>query len=132
MSSRHFIYSTLTADQLYTDWTVPPKGGVAVAKRQVLVKGGANVADRNKATPRGVCTEVSAEEMASLQSNSTYLVHRKNGFITEREEKVDPEVAVAADMAQKDKSAPLSPESTEFEEAGGAKPKKKDQDADLD
>ena len=40
MASRYFIYSTLTADQLYTAWTTPPKGGMAAIKHQVRVKGG--------------------------------------------------------------------------------------------
>ena len=124
MASKYFIYSTLTADQKYTAWTTPEKGGIPAVRRQVLIRGGTNVANKFLVTPRGVCTEVSEEDYGLLQQDHTFLLHKKNGFITVREEKVDPEVAVAADMEQKDASAPLTPESTEFEEQGGAPPKK--------
>ena len=124
MASRYFIYSTLTADQLYTAWTTPPKGGMAAIKHQVRVKGGANVANNHKVTPRGVRTEVTREDMEILKDLHVFQQHMKNGFITIREEKIDPEVAVAAEMEQKDKSAPFTPESREFVEHGGAPPMK--------
>lgn len=101
-----FIYSTLTADQRYVEW-VKGGGDIAVEGRSVLVKGGSNVANKHLLTPLGVQTEVSDEDYAFLQEEPTFRLHVQNGFITVRQKKADAE-AVAADMATRDGSAPLT------------------------
>lgn len=123
MPANIFIFSTLTSDQIYAMWSPPPAGGVARIERQVKIKGGANVASKLLVTPVGVRTQVTEEELDLLEKNHTFNRHVAGGFIQVRKDKVDPEVAVAADMEQRDKSAPYTPESPEFAESG-AKPMK--------
>lgn len=101
-----YIFSTLTSDQKYVDWK-DGGGGVFVEGGSVLIRGGSNVADKRMVTPVGVMTEVSDEDFAILEENEIFRLHRSNGFITVRQKKADAE-AVAADMATKDGSAPLT------------------------
>lgn len=110
MAARYHIYSTLTADQNYTVWTAPSFGNVPHPEHQILIKGGANVADKFQRTVRGMETEVSEEDFEILKQNEVFQRHVDNGFITYRKEKVDPEVAVATGMQLRDDSAPKVPE----------------------
>lgn len=102
------IFSTLTADQSYTVYT---KGGVdlPVVGRSVLIKGGSNVADKMGQTKIGVLTTVTAEDLADLERCPAFVRHKARGFIVVASGKGDPE-KVAADMATKDGSAPMTPE----------------------
>jgi len=106
--SRIYIYSTLTASQLYTNWA---QGGadMPIPAGQVHIAGGAGIADSRLVTPRGVVTEVTPEQLAILEANDDFVLHRKNGFIEVSQERVDPEIA-AADMASRDGGAPLVPQ----------------------
>jgi hypothetical protein len=106
MSKSFYILSTLTADQEYTAYR---EGGadLPVAVGSVLVKGGANVADKRLVTPQGVVTKVDADQMAVLESNEVFQLHKKNGYITVSERKpADPDAA-AASQANRDGSAPM-------------------------
>ena len=107
--ARNFIYSTLTNAQTYTNYTPHVAGQIPVAVEEVTIKGGANLADSHFDTPFGVMTEVTDEQMEILNRNFVFNQHKKAGYITIRTDKVDPEVAVAADMQQKDGSAPHTP-----------------------
>lgn len=108
--ARHFVYSTLTNDQLYTNWLPPvERGSLPIKDTEVLIKGGANRATKMLITPRGVVTEVDDEQLAALEKNYDFNRHTKAGHIRVRSDEVHPEVAVAADMKQKDESAPLTP-----------------------
>jgi hypothetical protein len=107
-----YIYSTLSNDQLYTNYTavadspnkLPIKGST------ILVKGKANILDKRFFTPQGVVTKVSAEDLSELRRNKVFNLHVANGFITVSEAKADPDI-VAADMTGRDKSAPDTAES---------------------
>ncbi len=108
-----FIYSTLANSQLYTEWT---KGGgdMQIKGRQVLVSGGAGVMglDRRLITPLGVSTEVDDELIPVLRQNPDFKMHEAKGFIKviEKKSKKAPEVeTIVPDMAQDDKSKPLTP-----------------------
>lgn len=101
----HYIYSTLTAPQIYTR-TKPGGGDIPVEDGRVYIAGGSNVPDKYMVTPLGVATPVSDEELAILQENGVFQAHVKNGFITIREREADPE-KVASDMETRDQSAPL-------------------------
>lgn len=101
----HYIYSTLTAPQIYTQ-TKPGGGDIPVETGRVYIAGGSNVPDKYMVTPLGVATPVSDDELAILQENSVFLAHVKNGFITIRKSEADPE-KVASDMETRDQSAPL-------------------------
>ena len=107
MASKLYVYSTLTADQLYTNWG---RGGgdVPVPTSKVFIKGGAGVANDRVITPRGVVTEITPEQAAILMENSDFQLHQKNGFVQISERETDPEKA-AADMESRDESAPLVP-----------------------
>lgn len=102
-----YIFSTLANDQTYQNWQ-SGEGGVPQPAHKVFVKGGAGVANDRLVTPLGVATEVSDLDLAELEKNSVFVLHRKNGFITIRSKSADPE-KVAADMNRADKSAPLTP-----------------------
>lgn len=102
-----YIYSTLTADQLYTNWKA---GGadLSVPLGQVFIKGGHGLADKRGDTPQGVVTEVTAEQLELLRANPDFRLHEANGFIhVVTGGKEDPE-KVASDMAGRDGGGQLT------------------------
>lgn len=103
-----YIYSTLASDTAYAVWQ---KGGadMPILERQILIKGGAGVANKNIITPRGVATEVSDADFAVLKENKVFQLHNEKGYITWDAKRADAEV-VAADMTGRDVSAPIVPE----------------------
>lgn len=103
--SKIYIYSTLTADQIYTSYKTSPNG-VPTATSKVLINGGANLMTKHMVTPRGVVTEVTPEELAELRTNEVFKLHLSNGFLQISEAKTDVEKA-AADMTGRDQSAPI-------------------------
>lgn len=131
MSDKIFAYSTLTNDQLYQQYAPGVEGGLPEKTNAVLIKGGSNMSSGSFPhfiTPLGVATPLTEEQLQILSGGQLdmkasdflktgdfdFKKHMRDGFITIRRDRVDPEVAVAADMAQADKSAPLTPESPEF------------------
>jgi len=117
--ARLYVYSTLTNDMSYNTFAPKDKDSghqVNEIVHSVLIKGGTNRADQVKLfTPRGVVTEVSESDYEHLQNNPMFKYHMDKGFITVRKSKVDPEVAAAADMEQRDGSAPHTPNSPQFD-----------------
>lgn len=103
-----FVYSTLTNDNVYNDYTTDGEGNKFHPRliKSILIKGGANRADKKLVTPFGVVTNVSDEDLAILEKNEVFQTHVKNGYIKVQKSKADPEV-VAADMQGRDESAPL-------------------------
>jgi len=84
--------------------------GIAVVERSITINGGANVVDKKHIiTPKGVVTEVNDEDLAILESIWLFKKHKENGFIRVEKKSVAVE-KVAADMQEKDKSAPVSPD----------------------
>lgn len=110
-----YIFSTLSTNQLYTKYAKTEGNDIPRVERTVLVKGGANVADKNFITPRGVVTEVSDEEYAFLEQNELFKKHVANGYITVEERQVNID-KVVSNMKPADESAPLTPESYEVED----------------
>lgn len=108
-----FVYSTLTNDQKYTMWETSPNG-LPTPKAQVLIKGGANLANKQLITPRGVRTMITEQELEVLKQIHDFQVHMKNGFVVVSKEELDPVKVVADGMKQKDDSAPVTPESEVF------------------
>lgn len=117
----HFLYSTLTADNIYPVYA-PGGADLPVILKQVLVRGGTNVPDKRLITPMGVVTEVTSEELEALKTSAVFQAHVDNGYITISDHREDPEKVVATEgMETRDTSAPLVPE--DFEpDAPGAKP----------
>jgi hypothetical protein len=103
------IFSTLTGSVTYTDWKLSA-GGLSIAGREVTIKGGANVASKHLLTPRGIGTKVTDEELAFLETDVTFLMHKKNGFITiDSVGDIRDADLAASDMEGRDDSAPDTP-----------------------
>lgn len=100
-----YIYSTLTADQIYTNYQSNPNG-LPTPTSQILVRGGANLMTKALVTPLGVVTPVSDEELAELKCNEVFKLHLANGFLTISNAKSDVE-KVVCDMTGRDNSAPI-------------------------
>jgi len=105
MSKDLYVFSTLSNDQKYVSYETT-SSGLQVEKGFVEIVGGANVANKNVITPRGVATKVTAEQLEQLRKNHVFQQHEHNGFITISEGKADAD-EVAADMTGRDESAPL-------------------------
>lgn len=101
----HYIFSTLSCSQHYGEYI---KGGadLPIRGKQVLVKGGANVADKMFVTPRGVVTTVSDEELAIIERDPMFQAHKENGYITVEKKNLDID-KVVSNLTARDESAPL-------------------------
>ena len=104
----HYVYSTLTNDNLYTFY-VPSANDLPNIEKQILIKGGANMANKHIITNYGVVTEVSDNDLDLLNTHVEFILHKKNGFIKIQKKKVEVEVAIV-DMQSRDKSSPLVPQ----------------------
>lgn len=111
-----YVYSTLTADQLYTSYKPTiADGAPSLIERQVFINGGANLIDKVLQTPRGTVTNVSDDDVKFLLKNPDFLMHQQNGFVTIEQKKVDTIEAVASAMTSRDESAPLTSQDIEAE-----------------
>lgn len=107
MSKTAHVFSTLSNDQLYTNYKLGDNGR-NIVDVEIHIKGGANVAEQKRVTtPYGVATEVTEEALVELEKNPVFRMHKDKGFITIRQRHADPD-KVATDMARKDLSAPLT------------------------
>ncbi|AZY49682.1 hypothetical protein vBBaMIFTN2_09 [Bordetella phage vB_BaM-IFTN2] len=90
-----YIYSTLSADQLY-----------ALADgRNIKINGGANVADKRLVTPKGKVTRIEENDFELLQQNIIFQAHAKNGFVTADHGQSDPERFAEKNLEAADKGA---------------------------
>jgi hypothetical protein len=103
-----YVYSTLASDVLYQNHA-PGGADLPIVVSEVLVKGGAGVANDRLITPRGVATEVTEQQAEALRANPVFVMHEKNGFVQISDSRVDADIA-AADMTGRDSSAPIVPE----------------------
>jgi|SRR6185312_12787871 len=101
------VFSTLANDQRYVNYTSNPEG-IPLPTSDIFIKGGAGVANDRLITPYGVVTEVPEEHVAELRKNPVFVRHERDGYITIRERKADPE-KVATDMNARDRSRPMTP-----------------------
>ncbi|CAH6968939.1 conserved hypothetical protein [Vibrio chagasii] len=93
------IYSMLTNDQSFPVFKERAKGSkVAAAKYQqaILIKGGANIANKHRQTQKYFETTVTDEELELLQKSPVFLRMAERGFVTNKKPK---------DL-KRDKSAP--------------------------
>jgi len=107
MSKKIYVYSTLSCDNIYHR-TLQGGADLPVFEGDVLIKGGAGVANDRLITPRGIVTTITEEQLEVCRADPVFVMHEKNGFIQVGENLVDAEVA-AADMTGRDQSAPLVP-----------------------
>lgn len=93
------IYSTLSNDQVFPSYI--KKEGKKVAaqkvKTAILIKGGANVADKHHQTAKFVETEISDEDFKTLEAHPAFQRMVERGFLTNKKPK----------SIKKDKCAPL-------------------------
>lgn len=104
----HHIYSTLANNNEYVRYTNNGPGGVNIAERSVLIKGGHGIHKKGIGTAMGVHTSVSDEDMAWLQEDFSFKQHMKNGYIQVKKGEVNTEVA-AADMVTRDQKTDACP-----------------------
>ena len=105
----NYVYSTASNDSTFIQWLPAPEGSIPVRGRSVVVKGGANVIDKNFVTPRGVVTSVTDEELSFLESLPSFNRKVTAGFYTVQRKQVEVEKVVKS-MTKKDKSAPKTTE----------------------
>lgn len=115
-----YVYSTATQDTCYAVYAKNDSKDLPVIERQILIRGGANLANKYIETPKGVMTEVTEEELALLENDYHFNKARENGFITVENEKIDIEKAIS-DLEEKDASAPLTPADEIFNREEGTK-----------
>lgn len=114
----YHVYSTLANNNEYVRYTNNGPGGVNIAERSILIKGGHGIHKKGIGTPMGVHTTVSDDDMAWLQEDFSFNQHIKNGYIQVKKGEVNTEVA-AADMVtrnQKTDACPIVPQ--DFKEDG--------------
>ena len=112
MSNVH-VYSTLSSPQRYTKYAIGA-GDMPREDKSVLIKGGANIADKNFITPRGVVTTITEEDYEFLKENSMFKTHVDNGYITVEKSNTSID-KVVADMVARDESAPMVPQDYEVD-----------------
>lgn len=119
MPNQFYIYTTLTNDHAYTNWTKPtdPKMRPQIAE-QVLIKGGVNLPNEHLITPLGMRTAVTDKQMEALNRNKKFLQHKERGFIVIKTDADDPEKVARRHMEKRDNSAPLTPQSEQFRDRG--------------
>jgi hypothetical protein len=101
-----FIVSKASTDMAFVKYSEAAKNGIPKIVKKVVIKGGANVAQKKTfITPQGVVTRVSSEDLEFLLSNSDFLRVQANGFMSVINDDRDMDRA-AKDMTPKDKSAP--------------------------
>ena len=113
-----YILSKLANTQVYTQY-VKGVNNINTPVKQVKIKGGADVTDKNLVTPTGVLTLVTADELAILKANKEFQKHLERGHINYYN--TAPDVEQTAEKLEKDKSKQLTPD--DYEKQGKKKPK---------
>jgi len=78
------IYSTLSNDRSFPRYKAAKEGARLTRhsySSAILIKGGANVADKHYQTQKFVATEVSAEELKTLEENASFKRLMQRGFL---------------------------------------------------
>ena len=102
-----YILSKLANTQNYIKYA---KGtnNLNIPAQTVVIKGGADVTDKNLVTPEGVITKITADELEILKSNKDFQRHLEQGHV--KYFGTAPNIEKHADKMEKDKSAPLTPD----------------------
>lgn len=104
--SDFYVFSTLSNDNIYRNHAAGGADLPVAIGEGILIKGGANIGDGRIATPRGVMTPVTSDELEYLNANDGFKMHKQNGFLTVSDKLADAD-DVAEDMEPKDTSAPV-------------------------
>ena len=112
-SGTYHVYSTLASPQRYQNYSSTASDLKIADGDGVLIHGGHSIAHQDRAngvyTPMGVRTEVTADQLAYLKNNTSFMDHEKRGHIKVMDRQVDTEKA-AGDMKTRDESSPLVPQ----------------------
>lgn len=121
-----YVFSTLVADVKCVEWEPPQKGDdgsnldrVPVARRSVVIKGGAGISNKNFITRDGTATPVTDEDITVLRQCPVFKQLEKNGFVKLSDTRAQPE-QFAPDMEVDTGSSPLTP--TDFTKDGDPTP----------
>lgn len=111
MAKKYYVYSTLTAPQIYTTWK-PAIEGVQIREvaHEVRIAGGANVATKQLFTPKGVVTAVSEEDYEHLKTNDIFQKHVRENYVIVEASKQDADTVAFKKLKKKDGSAPVTPD----------------------
>lgn len=102
-----YITSTMSASVSYAIYG-KTAGGLSVIKKEIVIEGGANVMNKKLlATPNGVVTKVTDEDLALLEEHPLFKIHKENGFVrvSKSNPQEDPMKVDTGDMQDKDASA---------------------------
>lgn len=92
------IYSMLSNDRSFPKYE-PKKGGPGVTKNRysssILIKGGANVANKHFQTKKFVESEVTDAELKILEENKSFQRLKQRGFLSTTKPKSDKKDAAA-------------------------------------
>lgn len=112
------VYSTLSAPVAYNIFVHKVnKNDMNRIAKKILIKGGANISDKNLYTPKGVVTHVEDDEFEILKVHPVFIKHEEAGFMKfDKGTKNQVEKAVKS-MKKKDKSAQRTPKDYDEDKA---------------
>lgn len=112
----YYVYSTATCPISYSVYVKNASTDLGVIQKRpngkpltVVINGGHGVANKFFVTPRGAVTQVSDEDMEILLQDKNFKRHMDAGFMSYEQKLVETEKK-ADEMAEKDRSAPITPE----------------------
>ena len=108
-----YVCSKMASDNAYTTWTPGSKAANDMPRkeRQVLIKGGAGVNNKQLVTPHGVVTKITSEELELvMKSCPGFRRHLKARYLTVLEKDPSPKdiKSMSKDMPE-DKSKQKKP-----------------------
>jgi len=113
-----YVCSKLASDNRYALWKDESElpNDLPQIDKSVLIKGGSGVANKNVITPYGIVTEITDEQCEFLEKNEAFKRHKERGFVKIlAKHPHDQTEKVAADLADDEGSAPLTPEKAKKE-----------------
>ena len=124
-----YVYSTATCPIAYAVYEDNKNTDLGVIKKRtdgspikIIINGGHGVANKHFVTPKGVCTIVNDQDMEILLEDRLFKKHMNAGFMSYDKKEVSTEKK-AANMARKDRSAPLTPDDFDEGEASSSETK---------
>lgn len=102
------VYSTLANPNRYAQYRPNSPNGVNIIEREITIKGGSGIAQKNIGTVFGIHTAVSDDDMEWLKDDFAFKQHVKSGYIRYEKQKINNEAA-AADMITRDQKTDACP-----------------------
>lgn len=103
-----YIYSTSSADQKFNLFRKKAnKGDVPIVAGFVIIKGKANVANKNLVTESGIVTKITDAEFELLEKVPAFKKMVKAGFMSHDAKRLEAEDVAKDRLEAKDKAAPL-------------------------